>query len=105
MGHIYRIDKFIVPHAARAEFLSRVRETHDLLRQQAGFVRDSLLEQMSGPGEFNFVTIVEWESQAHLEGARHAVVALHEKSNFDPQEFRERFGIRADIANYVQLDA
>ena len=44
----YRIDRFVVPDAARAEFIGRVRMTHAVLRQQPGFVRDALLEH---PGE------------------------------------------------------
>jgi hypothetical protein len=33
-------------------------------------VRDAILEQASGPGEFNFVTIVEWENSNAIEGAQ-----------------------------------
>ncbi|TIT70125.1 MAG: antibiotic biosynthesis monooxygenase, partial [Mesorhizobium sp.] len=64
---VFRVDKFVVPAAAREEILSKVRTTHELLRQQQGFVQDFLLEQFSGPGEFNLVTIVEWESQAAVD--------------------------------------
>jgi hypothetical protein len=55
---IFGADKFVVPAHAREEFFMRVRATHEVLRTQAGFVRDAILEQASGPGEFNFVTIV-----------------------------------------------
>ncbi|HWP45863.1 MAG TPA: hypothetical protein VNM22_01765 [Candidatus Limnocylindrales bacterium] len=65
-GHIYRVDKFVVPNSARDEFMARVKATHEVLRKQRGFVQDILLEQFAGPGEFNFVTIVEWESLAHV---------------------------------------
>lgn len=58
---IYRVD-FVVPDHAREEFINRVRRTHELLRTQPGFLQDFVLEQSSGPGEFNFVTVVEWES-------------------------------------------
>ena len=101
---IYRVDKFAVPTPARDEFLTRVRATHAVLRRQAGFLRDAILEQASGSGEFNFVTIVEWESAAALEPARQAVVALHEQMHFDPREMIARLGIRADVANYRSLD-
>ena len=46
----YRIDRFVVPDAARAEFIGRVRMTHAVLRQQPGFVRDALLEHPGEPG-------------------------------------------------------
>ena|SRR6201984_3429652 len=78
--------------------------THEVLRTQPGFVRDSILEQASGPGEFNFVTIVEWENGDFFECARQAVAALHRKTNFGPHELITRLGIRVDIANYKRVE-
>jgi heme-degrading monooxygenase HmoA len=79
---IFGVDKFVVPENAREEFLGKVRATHAVLKTQPGFVRDAILEQSSGPGEFNFVTIVEWENSGAIDGARRAVAALHQKINF-----------------------
>lgn len=62
-GSVFRVDKFVVPVEAREEIIGKVRMTHELLRRQEGFVQDFLLEQFSGPGEFNLVTIVEWEAR------------------------------------------
>jgi heme-degrading monooxygenase HmoA len=100
---LYRTDKFVVPAAAREEFLTRVFQTHEVLRKQPGFLQDFLLEQVSGPGEFNFVTIAEWESEDFVAGARAAVQALHRSMNFDPQELFARLGIKADLANYQRV--
>jgi heme-degrading monooxygenase HmoA len=66
---IFRVDKFVVPGHAREEFRTRVHATHEVLRTQAGFVRAAILEQTPGPGERNFVTIVEWENSDAIEGA------------------------------------
>lgn len=41
---IFRVDKFVVPAHAREEFPMRVHATHEVLRTQAGFVRDAILE-------------------------------------------------------------
>jgi heme-degrading monooxygenase HmoA len=101
---IYRVDKFSVPRQAREEFLEKVRATHGLLRSQAGFVEDAILEQASGPGEFNFVTIVEWENAEAMEPARRAVAALHEQMNLDPREMFTRLGIRADLGNFKRVE-
>ena len=101
---IFRVDKFVVPAHAREEFLARVHETHETLRTQAGFLRDAILEQTSGPGEFNFVTIVEWENSDAIEGARRAVAALHQKMKFDARAMINRLEIRADIANYKRVE-
>jgi heme-degrading monooxygenase HmoA len=102
---VYRVDKFVVPHAARKEFLERARHTHALLKAQPGFLQDLILEQSSGPGEFNFVTVVEWASQEAVENARAAVMRLHRELNFSPQEAFARLDIKADIANYKRLEA
>jgi heme-degrading monooxygenase HmoA len=100
---LLRIDKFVVPASSREEFLRRVRETHDILRLQSGFVRDAILEQYAGPGRFNLVTIAEWRSQDDIDKARTAVLEAHAASGFDPREAIERLGIEADIAYYRQL--
>ena len=101
---IYRVDKFIVPPPAREEFIGKVRATHELLRTLPGFLQDFVLEQSAGPGEFNFVTIAEWESPEYIEKAKAAVLALHKKMNFNPQEVFARLGIKADLANYQHID-
>lgn len=102
-GSVFRVDKFVVPVEARQEILTKVRMTHELLRQQQGFVQDFLLEQFSGPGEFNLVTIVEWESQAAVDKVVRIVNAAHERVAFNPQETIARLGVKADIANYQRL--
>ena len=76
-GSVFRVDKFVVPAAAREEIIGKVKATHELLRRQDGFVQDFLLEQFSGPGEFNLVTIVEWESQAAVDKVVPIVKAAH----------------------------
>lgn len=100
---MYRVDEFAVPSSAREEFLDTASRTHALLRTQLGFVQDMVLEQSGGPGDFNFVTIVEWESSAAIESARAAVTAMHQQINLDPQEVVARLGVRADIASYLRL--
>ena len=102
---IYRVDKFVVPSGAREEFLHKARRTHALLKAQPGFLQDFVLEQSSGPGEFNFVTIVEWASEEAVENARAAVQALHREMNFNAQDLFARTGIKADLANYKRLEA
>ncbi|TIO07492.1 antibiotic biosynthesis monooxygenase [Mesorhizobium sp.] len=102
-GSVFRVDKFVVPGAAREEIIAKVRMTHELLRQQQGFVQDFLLEQFSGPGEFNLVTIVEWESQAAVDKVVPIVKAAHERIAFNPQETIARLGVKADIANYQRI--
>ena len=103
--HIYRVDKFVVPASARDEFLVRSNAIRDVLKRQEGFVRDSYLEQIAGPGEFNIVTIAEWETQAHIEQAKAAVSAILKETGFNPQEMYQRLNIQADIGFYQEIDA
>ncbi|WP_192365805.1 antibiotic biosynthesis monooxygenase [Mesorhizobium mediterraneum] len=100
---VFRVDKFVVPANAREEIVAKVRMTHELLRQQQGFVQDFLLEQFSGPGEFNLVTIVEWQSQAAVDKVVPIVKAAHERIAFNPKETIARLGVKADIANYQRI--
>ena len=98
---VYRLDKFIVSATARDEFLAKILSTHAILRQQPGFIHDTVLEQMSGSGKFNIVTIVEWQSQDAINAAQIIVQELHAKNDFSPQQTMQRLGIQADIANYT----
>ncbi|WP_199699101.1 antibiotic biosynthesis monooxygenase [Oleomonas cavernae] len=100
---VYRVDKFVVPQAARPEFLAKIRETHAMLATLPGFVRDVVLEQCGGPGEFNLVTLVEWESAEAFEEAKAAVWSRHARMKFDPHAMFARLGIRADLGNYAAL--
>ncbi|RWM93237.1 MAG: antibiotic biosynthesis monooxygenase [Mesorhizobium sp.] len=102
-GSVFRVDKFVVPAEARDEILGKVRMTHELLRQQDGFVQDFPLEQFSGPGEFNIVTMVEWESQAAVDKVVPIVKAAHERIAFSPQATIARLGVKADIAHYQRV--
>ncbi|AZO06203.1 MULTISPECIES: antibiotic biosynthesis monooxygenase [unclassified Mesorhizobium] len=102
-GSVFRVDKFVVPAEARDEILSKVFMTHELLRRQEAFVQDFLLEQFSGPGEFNIVTMVEWESQAAIDKVVPIVKAAHERIAFSAQETIARLGVKADIANYRRV--
>lgn len=102
---IYRVDKFVVPSAAREEFLDRVRYTQSFLKVQPGFLQDFVLEQFSGPAEFNVVTTVEWASQEAFENASAVIAARYREMNFDPQETLASLGIKADFANYKRIEA
>ncbi len=97
---VFRIDKFVVPDEARAEFLERVGETIALLRRQAGFVRDQILVQTAGFGRFNLLTLVEWRDESAIGPARAAVTAMHAARGFDPTALMARLGIEADMAAY-----
>ncbi len=97
----YRVDKFVVPQGAMAEFSGAVFRTHEVLRRQPGFVRDLVLEQVSGPGEFNVVTFVEWADEQAIARAVEAVRRFHQSAGFDGKTLAERLGVRGDIGIYA----
>ena len=99
----FRIDKFIVPEAARQAFIDVVDDTDAVMRGQPGFVRHDLLEQVGGPGEFNFVTVAEWESDAVVPAVAAAIARRHAIRCFDRNAFFAQHGITADIATYRML--
>lgn len=101
--HLFRIDRFLVPHAARDEFLGRVRQTHDVLRRQAGFVRDYLLEQPAGPDAVSILTFAEWDSAERVERVKAAVQAMQQEAGFDPRELIARLGISAEFGTYLPI--
>jgi hypothetical protein len=103
-SQIYRVDKFIVPAAARQEFLAKVRTTHELLRSLPGCTQELVLEQTSGPGSYNYVTVLGWSDMAAIEAAKIAAQKLHAKTDFHPQEMFNRLGIQADLGNYQAID-
>lgn len=97
---VYRVDKFIVPAAARDEFMARVAMIKDMLQTMPGCRQNLVLEQVAGPGAFNIVTFVEWQDADALENARATVTARYKAMNFNPQDLIARLGITADMANY-----
>lgn len=100
---IFRVDKFVVPAESKDTFLTKLKETHRLLDSAEGCVQNRVLEQVSGPGRFNIVTLVEWRDEAAYEEARTAAQARHEAAGFDPGAMFEAFRISPDIANYADV--
>ena len=100
---IFRVDKFAVPAQARDAFMTRLRNTHKALGTADGCVQNLVLEQVSGTGEFNVVTIVEWRDSAAYENARQAAQQRQKDSGFDPQSYFRELDIRADLGNYTLM--
>lgn len=102
-NHIYKIDKYNVPKAARDEFVSRATGVRKVLQKQDGFVRDFYLEQMSGSEAYDIVTIAEWENREAIEKAGDAVVRHFKETNFNPQEMYKQLEIETDKGIYKNL--
>lgn len=101
---LYRVNKFAVPPEARDEFLDLVAKTFAVIRSQEGHVRDWILEQNSGPGVFNFVTMIEFASEEVAPGVV-ALAALDRELRLDREAMMGRLNIRTDFGSYKRLDS
>ena len=101
---LYRVNKFAVPDAARQEFLDLVARTFAVVRRQEGYVRDWVLEQNSGPGVFNFVTMIEFASDEVAPRVAAALNELDRNLGLDREAMMTRLGIRTDFGGYKRLE-
>src|SRR5712664_3973854 len=100
-SRVFRIDRFVVPVAAEAEFLRTVAETNTAFDGMEGCLQRHVLK---GAADDNtYITIVEWASFAAIQKAREAAAAKHREMNLNPQEMFERLQIKAELGNYVPV--
>jgi len=76
-----------------------------MLRGQPGNIEARLLKKSGGPGVFNFVSIAVWANAEAVVAAKDVMVALQKSKGFDPEEFRARMRIEADVASYEEVVA
>lgn len=97
---LFRVDKFAVPAASLGAFLARVHDVDRQLARQPGCRQNLVLTNTDGPGEFNVVTIVEWESAQTMAQAKANMQAQYASEGFDPPAFMKRLGVRGDLSVY-----
>lgn len=97
---VVRVNRFSVPEDARDEFMRLIRRTHEVIRSQPGFVDDLILEQHSGPGEFNLLTIIKFQGEHVLQPVIAAVAKSDAEAGIDRQAFTRRLGIEAHVGFY-----
>jgi heme-degrading monooxygenase HmoA len=100
---IFRIDRFVVPAVAEAEFLSAVAETSAAFDGMEGCLQHHMLKQEGPSGDNTYITIVEWASLAAIQAAREVVAAKHKQMNLDPQKLFQRLNIKAELGNFVPV--
>jgi heme-degrading monooxygenase HmoA len=101
---VYRLDRFVVPAAAREELLTRVNQTHEILRRQPGFLQDFLLERPGEDGATIIVTMVEWDSRETVDRVIPIVQAAHREMGFNPKETIARLGVTAELGTYQAIE-
>ena len=96
----YRIDKFRVPAASRAEFMDRVGFIDQFLGTIDGCLSHGVYERQVESGDWAVVTVAHWRSPEAMAAAQSLAAAEYAKSGFDPREFIKKHGVDADIGVY-----
>lgn len=97
------IDKFFVPHAAKAEFYERMRINRSFIKNLPGFIEDAAYEYTDADGNLICITVALWENNEALNKAREAVQAEYKKQGFDAAEMFKRLNITADRGIYTEV--
>jgi heme-degrading monooxygenase HmoA len=101
---MYRVGSFVVPVAARDEFLQSVAQALTMLAEQDGFVSDVVLEAPTGEADrVNILTVVEWESADVLERVSAAVAKSYHERGYDPNARLRELGIEKREAVYTPI--
>ena len=97
---LYRIDKFLVPIVAKADFLQRIQRTHALLDSLAGCQQNLVLLGAENGQQLELVTVVQWRNADACAAAKAVVQAHYAEEGFDPGAFMRALGVRADIGSF-----
>ena len=97
---VFRVDKFIVPAEVMPAFVAQMQRIQQTLRSLPGCVRNQVLTQTGGPGEFIVLSVVEWASEQAVAAATSFVQKKFAEEGFDPADFVRRNGVRADLGFY-----
>ena len=96
------IDRFVVPNAAKAEFLERMKINRDFIKTLPGFIEDSAYEEAGG-AESHYVTTALWRDEEAIQKAKAAVTAEYQREGFNLPEFMEKLNIKMERGVYKKL--
>lgn len=97
---VFRIDKFSVPNEHKSDFILKLKETHVILDKIEGCLQNSIFEQISENGEFNIITLVQWEDENAFKRAGEIMNSKYQSIGFDPRIFMKKLEISFDLSNY-----
>jgi hypothetical protein len=102
---LYRVDSFVVPPPARAEFLARIFIIRDFLASQPGCSFNRIAESVTSDGQFRIITIVAWDDEDALENAKKNAALFYDQTGFNPGELLKRLDIVPDFGLYHDIAA
>ena len=75
----------------------------NIIRQQPGFVSDSVYERTDEKGDFYYVTIAVWENEEAIQNAKKTVQAEYEREGFDMPGMLKRLHISIERGTYKNI--
>ena len=99
-GRVVRVNRFSVPKESREQFVQLLERTHDVIRAQPGLIDEMILEQQSGPGIFNLMTVLQFEGEHVLQSIITAVARADQAAGIDRQALTRSLGVEASVAFY-----
>lgn len=98
------IDRFIVPQAAKAEFMERMAINRNMIKDLPGFIRDEAFVREDDQGGLHCITIAVWESEVALKAAKASVQAAYQQQGFNLAAMLERLDIRMERGQFRKLE-
>jgi len=102
-GQVNFIDKFVVPAAAKKEFLDRMKINRTFIRTLPGFIEDAAYTYTNDKDDLICVTVALWENIEALNKAKEAVQQEYKRQGFDAAEMYKRLNISPDRGIYTVL--
>jgi len=96
------IDRFVVPTAAKSEFLERANINRQFIKSLPGFVGDNAYEETTET-ESHIVTVAVWASEEAFQNARASVADYYKKQGFDVSALVKRLHIQMERGTYKRM--
>ncbi|MDO3626623.1 antibiotic biosynthesis monooxygenase [Mucilaginibacter sp. BT774] len=96
------IDRFVMPRAAKSEFLERANINRKFIKALPGFVGDNAYEEDDG-NELRIVTVATWASEEAFQNARTSVTEYYKQQGFDMQALIKRLHIQMERGVYKRM--
>jgi heme-degrading monooxygenase HmoA len=96
------IDRFVIPTAAKSEFLERANINRKFIKTLPGFLGDNVYEEYNGT-ELRIVTVATWASEEAFQNARASVTEYYKLQGFDMPALIKRLHIQMERGIYKRL--
>jgi heme-degrading monooxygenase HmoA len=96
------IDRFVIPTAAKSEFLERANINRKFIRALPGFIADTIYEEDGGT-ELRIVTVAVWANDEVFQNARASVTEYYKRTGFDMPALIKRLHIQMERGIYKRL--